>query len=150
MVWLFVGLEWIIKKAFIVPLLSESNESNRRDAATLIALIIRYIRQSSIIYTDCLCVYNNLNNMGYAHYQVNYSQPFVDPVNRSAHTQNNERLRGMLKKSRIRSGNSSTSCCSFSKGLSHYHLSDFISFLWKLHHYIHVHGDTKDYIQILF
>lgn len=73
----------------MVPLLSETGEADRRDAGTLTTLIPLYIRQDSVIYTDCWRAYSNLNNLGYTHDQVNHSQHFVDLVNPSIHTKKN-------------------------------------------------------------
>uniref|UniRef100_A0A0L8GID3 ISXO2-like transposase domain-containing protein n=1 Tax=Octopus bimaculoides TaxID=37653 RepID=A0A0L8GID3_OCTBM len=96
-VWLFSGLERLTKRAFMVPLLTECGEGNRRDVDTFIPIIRRYIRPRSIIYSDCWCAYSNLSSMGYTHNQVNQSEHFVDPHNPAIHTQNIKRLWGSLK-----------------------------------------------------
>ncbi|CAI9724867.1 Hypothetical predicted protein [Octopus vulgaris] len=99
-VWLFGGLERLTKKAFVVPLSTECDEGDKRDVKTLIQLITRYIRQGSIIYSDCRRTYSNLDNLGYTHYQINHS----DPLNTSNDTHNIEQLWKSLKKCIIRPG----------------------------------------------
>ena len=53
--------------------------NNRRDGATLLALIYRWILPGSIIHTDEWAAYNSLTAAGYTHESVNHSIQFVDP-----------------------------------------------------------------------
>ncbi|CAI9728290.1 Hypothetical predicted protein [Octopus vulgaris] len=101
-VWLFGGLERLTKRSFMVPLLTECDEGNGRDADTLVPIIRRYVRPRSIIYSDCWHAYSYLRSMGYTHYQVNHSKHFVDPHSPAIHTQNIERLWKSLKKCIVR------------------------------------------------
>ena len=55
-----------------------------RTAETLISIIKRYVREGSIIITDCFSSYNNLHQY-YDHFQVNHSIEFVDSET-GAHT----------------------------------------------------------------
>lgn len=103
-IWLFGGIERETKKNFLIPLTTECGENERRDASTLIPLIIRHIRQGSIIYSDSWGAYNSLANIGYTHFKINHSENFVDPQNPSVHTQNIERLWGIVKRRVVRPG----------------------------------------------
>lgn len=103
-IWLFGGIERETKKTFLIPLSSECGEEERRNASTLIPLIIRHIRKESIIYSDSWGAYTSLANLGYTHFRVNHSRNFVDPTNSLVHTQTIERLWGTLKRTVIRPG----------------------------------------------
>uniref|UniRef100_A0A0L8I7B7 ISXO2-like transposase domain-containing protein n=1 Tax=Octopus bimaculoides TaxID=37653 RepID=A0A0L8I7B7_OCTBM len=98
-IWLFGGIERESKKKFLIPLSSECGEGERRNAATLIPIIRRPIRQGSIIYSDCWGAYSSLQNLGYTHFKINHSENFVDPANPLIHTQTIERLWGDPQKS---------------------------------------------------
>ena len=53
-----------------------------RSTEVLEALIVKYIRKGSVIYSDCWKSYNKdrLEGLGYTHGTVNHSQHFKDPV----------------------------------------------------------------------
>ena len=86
-VWLFGGIERVSKKIFIIPLVDQ-----KRDAATLIPLIHKYIKAKSIIISDAWKAYAKLSEYDYTHQVINHSENFVNPLNKNIHTQNIERL----------------------------------------------------------
>lgn len=89
-VWLFGGIERESKKRFVVPLLDPEGE--HRDRATLLPLIKRFIRAGSVIISDSWGAYKTLGQEGYTHRIINHSENFVDPKDKSIHTQCVERL----------------------------------------------------------
>lgn len=89
-IWLFGGIERITKRVFVIPLTTENCE--KRDKATLIPLVQKYILPGSIIYSDCWAAYKPLCELGYQHDSVNHSTNFVSQENPDIHTQNIERL----------------------------------------------------------
>ena len=89
-IWLFGGIELASKRRFIVPLTGDVGE--KRDRATLIPLIQKYIKSGSVIYSDSWGAYRGLRELGYEHSSVNHSENFVDPGDKAVHTQNIERL----------------------------------------------------------
>ena len=91
------------KRKLILPLL-HGGETLRRDKETLIPLIQKYIRLSSIMMSDCWATYSSLSQLGFTHRQINHSNNFVDPEDATIHTQYVERLWRSIKKSRKRSG----------------------------------------------
>ncbi|RUS79722.1 hypothetical protein EGW08_012530 [Elysia chlorotica] len=95
-IWLFGGIERQSKKRFVVPLTGDVGE--KRDKATLIPLIQKYILKGSVIYSDCWGAYSTLSTSGYTHHTINHSKNFVDPVNKEIHTQNVEPLWLDIKK----------------------------------------------------
>ena len=62
-----------------------------RSRQTLEAAIRQWVVKGSIIITDCLKSYDNLDALGYYHYNVNHSEIFVNPDN-LVHT---ERIEGL-------------------------------------------------------
>jgi len=72
-VWVVGGCEKNGRGIFAVPV-------QNRNAQTLLAIIQRYVRPGSIIYTDCWRGYrtNELTALGYHHSTVNHSDNFVD------------------------------------------------------------------------
>ncbi|KAK6049567.1 hypothetical protein COOONC_12928 [Cooperia oncophora] len=69
---------------------------DKRDAATLEAIIRKYVRPGGTIRTDMWGGYNNLANLGYNHEVVNHSANFVDPAT-GVHTQRIECMWSHLK-----------------------------------------------------
>ena len=88
-VWLFGGIERVSKRKFIIPLHLEGQD---RSARTLIPLIKQYIRAGSVVMSDGWAAYRTLKDEGYSHKVINHSEEFVDPDDRSVHTQTIERL----------------------------------------------------------
>jgi transposase-like protein len=58
---------------------------DKRDGATLIPLIKKYVHPESIIHTDKWGGYIKLSELEYQHFSVNHSKNFVDPITK-AHT----------------------------------------------------------------
>jgi transposase-like protein len=90
--WVFGGIERITGKSFLV-------EVQKRDANTLLPIIMQYIRPGSVIYSDEWRAYSRLPTLPgqmYTHHTVNHSVNFVDPVT-GAHTQMVERMWGGCK-----------------------------------------------------
>jgi transposase-like protein len=52
----------------------------KRDAATLISIIKRWVAPETTILTDCWRGYNSLSSEGYIHQTVNHSLFFKDPI----------------------------------------------------------------------
>ncbi len=74
--WVFGGIERITGKSFLV-------EVQKRDSATLIPLIKKFIKRGSVIYSDEWRAYScipSIPGYSYTHRTVNHSQNFVDPV----------------------------------------------------------------------
>ena len=89
-IWLFGEIKRVSKKRFVVALTSDIAE--KRDKATLLPLIQKYVIKGSIIYSDSWGAYTTLSELGYTHFTINHSTNFVHPENRNVHTQNIERL----------------------------------------------------------
>ncbi|XP_074660563.1 uncharacterized protein LOC141913025 [Tubulanus polymorphus] len=70
--WIFGGYEAETKQGFLVPV-------PRRDAATLLPIIQRWIRPGSTIWSDMWQAYNQIGQLGYQHGTVNHNN-FVDPA----------------------------------------------------------------------
>lgn len=62
---------------------------NRRED-TLLEIIRRRIAPGTTIISDGWAAYRNLGQYNYCHQVINHSENFVDPANRSIHTQNIE------------------------------------------------------------
>ena len=62
-----------------------------RSESTLLPIVISYVNNKSLIYSDSWSSYNNLYLYGYRHYKVNHSTHFVHPIS-GAHTQKIESL----------------------------------------------------------
>lgn len=80
----------------------------KRDRTTLNNLIKSYVKEGSIIYTDCWRGYDDIKHLGYIHHTVNHSNHFKDP-NSGVHTNTIEGTWSAVKKtipSRSRSKNS--------------------------------------------
>jgi len=68
-----------------------------RREETLIPIILRRIRQGSVIHCDMFRSYINLEDHGYTVFRVNHSENFVDPLT-GARTQKIESTWGKLKR----------------------------------------------------
>lgn len=75
--------------------------STKRDKNTLKEIIQNNINEGSTIITDCWKAYNFFGEIDrcYDHKQVNHKFNYVDPVDKTIHTQNVERLWRSLKQS---------------------------------------------------
>lgn len=73
--WIFGGVERDGSKCFLEVV-------ERRDAATLLPIIQRYIAPGSLIVSDCWAAYWTIDQLkeGYLHDTVNHSYDFVDPA----------------------------------------------------------------------
>jgi transposase-like protein len=81
--WVFGGICRETGECFIVPV-------PKRDATTLMPIILQKIRPGASIISDEWRAYRGIQAQGYAHLTVNHSRNFVDPTT-GAHTQNIER-----------------------------------------------------------
>ena len=78
-VWVFGMVERIpLRRIIFVPV-------ENRKKSTLEELLVNYVHPDSIIYSDCWRSYNELSELFLAHYTVNHSENFVDPLN-NTHT----------------------------------------------------------------
>jgi transposase-like protein len=68
-----------------------------RKETTLLEIIKRRIEPGTTIISDGWRSYFNLHNHGYTHFVINHSANFVDPQNRTIHTQNIENYWKHLK-----------------------------------------------------
>ena len=91
-IWLFVGIERVSKKRFIVPLQDKNDKAVPRNRETLFPIIEKYIRPGSIIVSDCWKAYHTLHAHNYEHWKINHSLNFIDPNDPEVHTQNIERF----------------------------------------------------------
>ncbi|XP_065320610.1 uncharacterized protein LOC135928171 [Gordionus sp. m RMFG-2023] len=87
----------------------ETNEiflsaTTTRDQDTTYRVVKDNVMQDSTIMTDSWLGYNRLESSNYFHYRINHSQNFVDPNDRSIHTQKVERLWRDLKANYKRHG----------------------------------------------
>lgn len=93
--WIFAGICRETREAFVMTVPD-------RSGATLWPIIAQRVVPGTVIYTDSARVYDNLHapaRGGFEHYQVNHSQNFVHPQNRSCHTNNIENFWRWIKKS---------------------------------------------------
>ena len=61
--WVLGGIEEHSRKNFMVPV-------EKRDAATLIPIILKWIKPGSIIISDCWKAYNSLSQRDYEHLRL--------------------------------------------------------------------------------
>ena len=57
----------------------------KRDEATLIPLIQKFIKPGTTIHSDCWKAYSKLEKLGYVHETVNHKEAYIDP-DTGAHT----------------------------------------------------------------
>ena len=111
--WVFGGIDCNTKEGFLVSV-------PRRDAATLIPILTRYVRRGTTVVSDLWRAYNMVGANGYNHLTVNHSLHFVDPVT-GAHTNEVENM-WMLAKRRNKE-------CGTARTLIDTYL---IEFMWRL------------------
>jgi len=71
-VWVFGGVEHTDERKVFLRVVE------RRDAQTLRTVILKHVRQGSIVVTDFWRGYLGLEELGYVHLRVNHSETFVD------------------------------------------------------------------------
>ena len=71
---------------------------DRRDASTLNEAIQKFVKKGSIIKTDMWRGYCGLGDLGYHHNVVNHSVNFVEPGEKSTHTQTIENVWSTMKR----------------------------------------------------
>ena len=84
--WVLGAIDRQTKNCFLVPC-----PGNKRDAATLLPIINRWILPGSIVHTDEWSAYNGLTAAGFTHETVNHSIQFVEPLS-GTHTNTQEGL----------------------------------------------------------
>ena len=90
--WVFGGIERGSNRCFLV-------EVEQRDANTLLPLIEEWILPGTKIMSDGWHVYNNIDQGGiYTHDVVIHQDNFVDPLDRSIHSQNIESMWSRAKR----------------------------------------------------
>jgi len=67
----FGGIEEGSRKTFLVPV-------EKRDRATLIPIIQKFILPGTTIISDCWKPYDILKDLHYTHHKVNHSEEFVN------------------------------------------------------------------------
>jgi transposase-like protein len=90
-IWVVGGICRETNDCFVVPVTS-------RDAETLRAIIEENVEPGTQVMTDCWRGYSGLGECGFRHRSVNHSINFIDPDDRSVHTQKIERMWKSLKK----------------------------------------------------
>ena len=70
--WIFVGYDAATKESFLLPV-------SRRNVATLMPLIIHWVRPGTEIWSDMWGAYNGIAAQGFQHDVVNHQYNFVDP-----------------------------------------------------------------------
>lgn len=118
--WVFGGVEVGTNNRFLVPC-----PGNRRDAATLLPLIQRWILPGTRITSDMWAAYGGVANLpqAYLHDTVNHSRHFVDPQT-GVHTQRIESMWSAVKRKFKR-------MCGTSDALFESYLNEF---LWRKAH----------------
>ena len=84
--WVLGALDRDTGRCFLIPC-----PDNKRDAATLMPIICRWILPGSIVHTDEWGAYNSLTGAGYTHNTVNHTIQFVEPLS-GTHTNGQEGL----------------------------------------------------------
>lgn len=83
--WVFGGVCRQTRDCFMVPV-------ERRDSDTLLSVIQERVEPGTTIISDCWKAYSCLSDHGFHHLTVNHSINFVDPSDKSIHTNTVERL----------------------------------------------------------
>ena len=84
--WVLGAIDRQTNNCFLVPC-----PGKKRDAATLLPIINRWILPGSIVHTDEWSAYNGLTAAGFTHETVNHSIQFVEPLS-GTHTNTQEGL----------------------------------------------------------
>ena len=71
--WIMGGCDVQAKHGFLVPV-------PRRDAGTLLQIIVDWVQPGLIVWSDELAADNQLGQQGFMHGTVNHTLHFVDPV----------------------------------------------------------------------
>ena len=79
-----------------------------RSSTTLNEVILRNVEEGSTIMTDCWAGYKDLTIQGFAHFCVNHSYNFLNPLDHSIHTQKIESTWNSLKSFLRRKGTNLT------------------------------------------
>jgi len=74
--WVFHGIESDSRKCFLVAV-------EKRDEATLLPTIGKWIEPGTVIISDCWKAYCNLEKYGYKHFTVNHSKVFLNAAGQS-------------------------------------------------------------------
>ena len=74
--WVFGGIENDSRKCFLIAV-------EKRDEATLLPIIEKWIEPGTVIISDCWKAYCNLEKYGYRHFTVNHSKEFVNAAGQS-------------------------------------------------------------------
>ncbi|KCZ78338.1 hypothetical protein H311_00633, partial [Anncaliia algerae PRA109] len=82
--WVFGAIDCRKKESILVPV-------ERRNANTLIPIILKYMMPGYMFVSDAWAAYLNISNYGYSHFVVNYFENFVDPLT-GMHTQRVENM----------------------------------------------------------
>jgi len=111
--WVFGGIDCVTKECFAVLV-------EKRDAATLLPIIQKYILPGTTVVSDLWRAYNCLGNEGYVHLTVNHSINFVDPYTHA----NTNRVENMWMRAKRRNKKE----CGTAKNLLASYLSEF---MWR-------------------
>lgn len=126
--WVFGGIDCSTKQCFLVPV-------DRRDAETLLPVIIEYVLPGSIIVSDLWRAYSSLYQFGYTHYTVNHSLHFVDPITRM----NTNRVENLWMRAKMRNKREA--------GTSRRYLESYlVEFMWRQVHKEYV---FEEFIRLL-
>lgn len=109
--------------------------NNKRDAATLLPIIMKFVRPGTTIITDEWKSYHRLMQLSFNHQTVNHSLNFVDPMT-LAHTQNIESVWRSVKRTIHCGGNKRSNL--------HSHLCEY---LWR--RYIRSNSDVDVFLEFL-
>ena len=89
--WCVGGISRETKKLFV-------DLTIHRDMINLDNILVKYVELDTLIFTDHWKGYLNVSNIGYLHERVNHSRNFLNPRDKSIHTQSIESQWAQLKK----------------------------------------------------
>jgi transposase-like protein len=89
--WVFGLVERESGRAIMLPV-------EKRNAETLISIILKHVAPGTTIISDCWKAYSSLGSLGFQHLTVNHSINFKDPITK-AHTNTIESLWQAVKRS---------------------------------------------------